>query len=236
MQASPQVCCSTPSSRGAANGMQQNDTPFSGEWLGQRLGDVRPGPNTYNAYPTNSLPKLQFEFRGDFRWLADLPTAANTIGPVPDADVALTQALLDAGHLSVGVPETFISFVRRPDLQQRVRSCTDCYLDISPGLAVFESAGGYLLRFLADSQGCVFWYLFLRSDGQHCVVSSGNWFGAERESRKQLRPSIDAVRFCEQSFESFLCRFWLENRIWLSLYEKRPLSPEAQGYVDAYRG
>jgi hypothetical protein len=46
-----------------------------------------------------------------------------------------------------------------PALQERIRSNTDCYLDLYYEPLRSPLGGGYLVRFLADSQGCIFWYL-----------------------------------------------------------------------------
>lgn len=133
------------------------------------------------------------------------------------------------------MPEAFLKFVRSPDLQERVRSCTDCFLDACPELVPSPLGGGYLVRFLADSQGCVFWYLYFTSDGRdHAVVSSVGFYGSEAERWEEEADSGD-ISFSEESFESFICRFWLENEIWFSQYENTALPAFGAQFIEAYR-
>jgi hypothetical protein len=55
----------------------------------------------------------------------------------------------------------------------RVRSNTDCFLDVCSEPIRSQVGDGWLVRFLADSQGRIFWYLYLTPDGSdHAVVSS----------------------------------------------------------------
>jgi hypothetical protein len=83
---------------------------------------------------------------------------------------------------------------------------------------------GYLVRFLADSQGCIFWYLYMTSDGgDHAVVASPGFYGTELEGWQDEKPNPDEIVFSAGSFEEFLCRFWLENEIRFSAYEKTTL-------------
>jgi hypothetical protein len=127
-----------------------------------------------------------------------------------------------------------VEFFRSPELQKRIRSCTDCFLDLSPACIPSPLADGFLLRFLADSQGCIFWYLYLLPGTiDHCVVASPDFYGAQAEQWQET-PDPDQIIFCEESLERFLCRFWLENEIWYCGYEKRPLFAEGRQYLDSY--
>jgi hypothetical protein len=142
----------------------------------------------------------------------------------------------DAARRGVILPTEFVEFFSSPDLQHRIRSCTDCFLDLAPAFVSSPVADGFLLRFLADSQGCLFWYLYLLPGSpNHCVVASPNLYGAdESEQWQEGPPDPDQIIFCEESIERFLCRFWLENEIWYSGYEKRPLLPEGHRYLESY--
>ena len=40
---------------------------------------------------------------------------------------------------------------------------------------------------------------------------------------------------CAPTFEDFILRFWLENTIWFSLNEARPLTSEQSEYLDGVR-
>ena len=93
-----------------------------------------------------------------------------------------------------------------------------------------------MIRFLADSQGCVFWYLYLTSDGaDHAVVSSPGFYGADVEQWQEDPPDPSEIVFCAESFEEFICRFWLENEIWFVGYENTPMPEIGRQYIERYR-
>ena len=104
---------------------------------------------------------------------------------------------------------------------------------------------GRLVRFLSDSQGCLFWYLYLAPDGDHAVLSSRDFYGAPSEEEgyfsgrwsegvREARKT-ENLSFAAESFEAFICRFWIENEIWFAGFEKRDISADGQRYVGAYR-
>ena len=93
-----------------------------------------------------------------------------------------------------------------------------------------------MIRFLADSQGCIFWYLYIPSGSvDHAVVSSPGFFGPEAgpEDNEGVADALEFV-FAEESFEAFLCRFWIENELWFSEYEGVPMSETGRRYLEAY--
>jgi hypothetical protein len=199
--------------------------------------DVRPRVGTYGRYPYNDLPALPFDLRGDFGWLLRQPCRGDSIAREKAAENAesLAPLLKDAGKRGLTLPPEFIAFFRTTDLQHRVRSSTDCFLDLTPVLVASPVADGFLVRFLADSQGCIFWYLYqLPGSVDHCVVASPDFYGTDAEQWQTEPPDPDQITFCEESFERFMCRFWLENEIWYSGYEKNPLSAEGRRYLDSY--
>jgi hypothetical protein len=218
--------------------MRVDETPFPAGWWGQGLDGVRPDVGTYGRYSHQGLPSLPFEMRGDFGWLAQRPVYDHNIGrekPAENAE-ALAALLSDASSRGLTVPAEFIKFFGAPMLQHRIRSCTDCFLDLSAVFVPSPVADGFLLRFLADSQGCIFWYLYqLAKRSDACVVASTDFYGADAELWQEEAPDPDEIIFCEESFERFMCRFWLENEIWYSDYEKRPLLVEGARYLESYR-
>ena len=67
-------------------------------------------------------------------------------------------------------------------MQARIRSTTDCFIDICSEAVQAPIGGGFLVRFLADSQCCLFWYLYLTANGSdHAVVASHGFYGTEAE-------------------------------------------------------
>jgi hypothetical protein len=123
-----------------------------------------------------------------------------------------------------------------PALQERIRSNTDCYLDLCSESVGSPLGDGHLVRFLADSQGCLFWYLYLTPDGSdHAVVSSPDFYGTEDEQWQEGPPDPGEIVFCAESFEAFLCRFWLENEIWYADWKKTPMPDVGREYIERYR-
>jgi hypothetical protein len=218
--------------------MRSDQTPFATGWYGQGLANVRPRISTYGKYQYDQLPPLPFEFRGNFAWLARQPAHGYSIAserPAENAE-ALVAVLKDATKRGLTLPPEFLAFFRALDLQERVRSCTDCLLDLSP-VCVPSPLGkrGFLLRFLADSQGCIFWYLYLEpGTADHCVVASPDFYGSEAEKWRTEPPEPRQIIFVEEFFERFICRFWLENEIWFSGYEKSPMLAEGRQYLENY--
>lgn len=120
--------------------------------VGRARGRVRPLRDR-----AEQLPPVPFEMRGDFAWIANAPVHDHSIGEANADAVAL---LRDASaRLGLRLPEAFTAFMETPALQQRVRSNTHCFLDRCAEPIRSPVSAGYLVRFLEDSQGCIFWYL-----------------------------------------------------------------------------
>jgi len=175
--------------------------------------------------------------RGDFSWL-DTPQAYDqSIAREKAGENTRSLELLkeSSARLGVQLPEAFTKFMETPALQARIWSNTDCFLDLCPELVASPIGDGYLIRFLADSQGCVFWYVYLTLDFDHAVVSSPDFYCTEAEQWQDEPPNPNEIVYCAESFETFICRFWLENQIWLAGYERTALSPGGCGYVQRYQ-
>jgi hypothetical protein len=123
-----------------------------------------------------------------------------------------------------------------PSLQHRVRSNTDCCLHLCPAAVPSPVGDGHLVRFLNDSQGCLFWYLYLADRGSdHAVVSSPGFYGTQDEQWQEEEPDPSELAFCAESFEAFCCRFWLENEIWFAEYDGEPIPAPGITYIEHYR-
>lgn len=219
--------------------MLPTQLPYPTGWWGTSLevaglGDARPRIGTYGCYDFEALPTLPYKLRGDFGWLEHAPRRESHIGlELSDDNAKALPALLAASaRLGLRLPTPFVTFLETASLQSRIRSTTDCRLDLCA--APIPEGGGYLVRFLSDSQDCVFWYLYLaRAGADHAVVASPEFLGTDAEQARTTEP--DAIVYCAGSFEEFLCRFWLENELWFSAQARVPMSVEQQQYVDAYR-
>jgi hypothetical protein len=218
-------------------------SPFPPYWWGIGLeecglGSVRPDLGTYACYPYEQLPPIPFILEGDFGWLAaEQPREGHLMEDEradanADAWPKLQQAVRAHG---LQLPGSLVRFFDSPALQQRVRSCTACYLDVCAQLIPSPLDGGHLLRFLADQQSVLFWYLHLNEDGSdHAVVCSPGFYGTEQEQWQDEPPDPEQLVFCAESFEIFMARFWLENELWFAATDQTPYPKGGREYVGSY--
>lgn len=77
-----------------------------------------------------------------------------------------------AARRGIALPESFIRFLRSPELQECFRSggCWGFMLSHLP-VPCPGFDGGYLVAFLCDQQDCVIWCLCLTVEGASCVVA-----------------------------------------------------------------
>lgn len=198
---------------------------------------------TYSGFSYEALPPVTVDEQ--FAWLQNEPVQQEDSLRDADGTVAENLQKIKAAA-GFTLPPAFVTFLRSPDLQARVRSCTACYLElptsIVPTVGVEE---GHLIHFLSDQQWCLHWSLYLSATGEQCVICSEEAYGFEADDQdspdnpsKEQTQAIDLIKegvaFCAPSFSEFLYRFWIENEIWCSLNEGAPLTPVQQSYVDHY--
>src|SRR5437868_5490591 len=121
------------------------------------LGKVRPRVGTYGDYDYQQLPKLPFQLQGKYEWLSNaIVQSENSICVEPEANsVALRELEAFCRKNTIKLPSEFLLFMSSPSLQSRIRSNTDCYLDLASKAVRLPDRDGFMIRFLADSQGCV---------------------------------------------------------------------------------
>lgn len=213
--------------------LRVNPTPFPAEWIGTEIPGAREADGTYGGSRYRSLPPLPVEqFAGNWKWL--LPARHR---PQAAKHGTRLARLAKAGGLTL--PPGFVAFANDTAAQALIRSNTDCFFDWADELADGPAEdGGSLIRFYADSQGCVFWYLYATPTGYSCVVASPNFYGDDEAEEE----APGEVYFCAPSFEAFIYRTWIENEIWLRLvdpsfdfHDPRPMTPAMQAYLDHYR-
>lgn len=222
-------------------------------WIHIQLPGYRQLPqyNTYESSQLADLPLIPIGLDDDCEWLRThgLVHAQGGLNQYErDIQPSFVEELALRAHIQL--PKSFRLFMTHPELQSRVRSCTDCYLD--PGERIVETIGsipGHLVHFLSDSQSCSHWYLHIllgpRSDS--AVLVSPDLYGLKVENSDWIEnPSchlerIDLSRvefaYCAPSFSEFLYRFWIENEIWFALRDKRKppsLTTLEQNYVGHY--
>ena len=229
--------------------MDEPLTSLPRQWWSVELPGYRPPREefgTYRAFATEDLPGIERPLDDRFEWLREESRvegslAERTSHATRSATAENLRDLLSA--TSVSIPHAFEAFVGLDDLHSRVRSCTDCYLDLAD-FVVPVAGGGSLVHFLSDSQWVLHWLLYANSDTAAVVVTELP-LGYEIDDApvRVFDPSeLDvsnsselAVAVCAESFSEFVYRFWIENEIWFALaYDQRPLTDEQRAYVAHY--
>lgn len=226
--------------------MKKDDLPR--RWWAPGSDDLWGRDGTYKAVPYEVLPALPRHAPEPFAWLRLAPTHpeglkfgvdGENLLPRPVAQMVEEIVAVAKGE-GLTVPAAYVTFMNDTSLQERVPTCTACYLDV-PTKLVAPPGGepGRLLRFLNDQQCCVLWYLHLTTDGGCSVVGAVPAYDDEEETSDG--ETLDDViklgdaAMCAPSFEDFIHRFWMENALWFSLYKKKPITPEQQAYRDAIK-
>jgi hypothetical protein len=201
-----------------------------------------PEPGTYSLFSYERLPPIRETVDPDYHWLRSQPARERSLARDPCSGRTrpdLRQLVAIAAQLTVALPGPFTTFIASKHLQERIRSCTDCYLDVADYAVRTEGAvAGYLIHFLSDSQWCGHWYIHVDHRGQSFVVSSLEAYGFAAlapDASLAIDLATEEVWFCAPSFLEFLYRFWLENEIWFALaLSERPRTAVERAYVDHY--
>lgn len=214
-------------------------------WLSIELPGYREHPGeyaTYSDFSYQALPPIERRLDDELRWLLHEPPVRPSLADVDGATITRATAE-DLGRLAgsaLALPRSFLTFVGSDVPQARVRSCTDCYLDLAD-FAVPVVGGGSLVHFLSDSQWVLHWLLYAGPDGAEAVVASDRPLGYADEGNETMRcfdPSRGEASVCAQSFSDFLYRFWIENEIWFRLAnpddEPMGLTEEQRRYAEHY--
>ncbi len=222
-------------------------------WYAFNLPEHRECRRTYCHFGYDELPPAPKELDAGFGWLLRQPVHAYSLadaGEVEDDDGnPIEGSKPDLGRLDefersvrAPLPRPFQAFIRSPDLQRRVRSCTECFLDLADRpVGTTGSEEGSLIHFLSDQQWCAHWYLYVSASGEHCVLASNEAFGfvpepgSSADPRTEIELAREDVWFCAPTFVEFVWRFWIENEIWFALKGSRvPLTPEQNLYLSYY--
>lgn len=229
--------------------------PFPKAWYSIALEGYRDHPEpsrTYSPFSYDTLPPLpKHAFDGTFRWLPRLAEVERDDRSLfrESAPGVLARLVREATALELTVPEPFVTFMGSAKLPRRVRSITGCSLDLAERVVPVPWVSGGLVRFLADSQGCLYWYLFLEGGGGHGIVVTEQYYGGDPTIDRDFMESFfgpgsdwdreeppspsHEIWCCAPDFESFVYRFWIENEIWLALSESgRPVNAIQRRYVN----
>ena len=151
-----------------------------------------------------------------------------------------------AQQLKLRIPQSYLTFLRMPQLLRRLYSYNGCLWGLPDGFpSISDAVGTHLLYLMQDYQGCAYWYLCLTSEGNSGVVVTARYFGgrlderdesSNEESHEFPEPCVDDLCLVENTFESFVYRFWIENQISHDLrVRKTALTGEALNYASHYK-
>lgn len=220
--------------------------PFPFGWYSWELGQYRTSPFMYWVFDYESLPPLPTP-DPTFRFLAPDDDMIKP-NPALDADRAWLHRHLmtlndSAARRGITLPESFIRFMKSPELQACISSGCWGFILSNQLVPCPGFDGGYLVGFLREQQDCVIWCLCLTWDGQSCVVAvpsevldampvahSEMLLGylepneitgieAVAADHDEQDASLEAaagrydICICALSFPSFIHRFWIENEI-----------------------
>src|SRR5262245_25281035 len=116
--------------------MKPESTLFPTCWWGSGLEKaglptLRPEISTYGRYAYSRLPPVPAEAH-DLAWLDSASSHRSHIGQERADELPQAMAELHAATQTLGLalPSAFVRFIETPELQSRVRSNTDCFLDV----------------------------------------------------------------------------------------------------------
>ncbi len=220
-------------------------------WWSIELPEFRPHPklSTYSLFSYSDLPPIVEEIDDDFHWLKSQSVKESSLieGSYPDGGRPnLTKLDKIASEYNLKLPMSFTTFIHSTELHERIRSCTDCYLDLADrAVRTKGTIQGCLVHFLSDSQWVLHWYIHVDPFGNHFVATSPNAYGFTFDDivsdahasyqKSEIDLQGEEIWFCARTFNEFIYRFWLENEIWYALaLEERPLTVIEQTYVAHY--
>ncbi len=220
--------------------MNLEQSPFPTGWMGTDLPGHHACDGTYCFFEYETLPTLdEALFRGEFQWLPPLEPRLKTIVEIhqqtpPDKlKTQLHSLIVTAQPMGLTLPAPFLAFMSDPERRDQIPSCTACYFDLPEKIVPNPVGEGYLIRFLNDQQGVLYWYLYLTEQGEPGVVVSNILYDTEDVSRFPPESVRRATAFCATSFEAFLYRYWMENTLWFGL-EGGALMDEQKRYMAHY--
>jgi hypothetical protein len=109
-----------------------------------------------------------------------------------------------------------------------IGSVTLCYVDLGDRIVPLDvsAGGGWLLRFLSDSQMVRSWLMQIAPTGEHRIVTTPAWIGYEAPSEPDEPYPVPSgalaradlqrleVEICAPSLTAFLARAWIEDEAW----------------------
>jgi hypothetical protein len=183
-------------------------------------------------------PPIPFPLTGDLAWLATQPVRSEWDIGRYDA-TGSSELAAACARVGVSLPATFVALLASADLRSRIRSSSGDYLAVDRAPVPAPTGDGYLVRFLTEGQGLVCWYLHLTA-GDHAVVWSARYFDStdstlEDEQDEDDEEEGEKIEFCDESFEAFLYRYWLQNEISFARHGDTPPPDVGTDIIERYR-
>ena len=227
------------------NGHAPGQPPFPLAWWAFDLGSYRACEGTYCRYDYDSLPPIP-AVSESLDWLEPLDEHTDARMEIhrnpPEARGEVAKIAAAATRLGLTLPESFVRLMSSPELQDRIPSCTACYFtladDITPCPA---SEGGYIVRFYNDQQDVLLWYLYLTPQGAQYVLVTPielEEMAADSLTDEERQSIRENTWVCAPSFVAFICRWYLENRIWFKVSDaddETKLTSDERRYLAHYR-
>lgn len=209
---------------------------FQKAWIGSDIKGIRESQkqNTYNWFVFDELPPIPKDLDNSFTWLKavlkgkelrhtelsfmeEIRSKHYGVGVDLSADMARLESELKT--YTIKLPEEIKIFLCNPGINGRIRSTTDCYWKLGDFIGVIAADQVYYtLRFMSDSQGCLFWYICFDQSGNHFIMASPKLYGHknQEEHNQELENSEPLIGYyCAHSFKEFIYRYDIEQRIWL---------------------
>ena len=225
--------------------MPTADQKLPWEWTTSGTSELWGTRGTYSTVAYERLPVLR-DIGSQYEWLGQLPqreypaaldSDENQLGAFPVLEKELNA-------LGFSFPTALRELITHPVIQAHIPSCTGCYLALSDHVTELPGfPGHFVIRFLNDSQCCVMWFLLFQPNAPTRVLSSRFFIEQDIFDEMQYEQSdgkplayqdvTAEARICSASFDEFIVRFCLENVIWFSLHDGRPLSPYEEAYLKA---
>jgi len=220
-----------------------NPTRFSAIWLTSGFCDQVEIEGTYGRLQYSQIANIQNEgFDASYAWLTETPNEPRPDNAADHRAEMLRKITADAKKKKIAVPLDFYHFFHNEPNTSKIASTTGCFFELEPGFVRAPGKEGWLLRFLSDSQWCCHWYLYLDDFGGSSILWSYDYFGHDEDDLEEHDEYGVHIHYCAPDFETFVHRYWLEDRIWHHNYwyrgadwKKGKLTKEQKDYLSHYK-
>jgi hypothetical protein len=230
---------------------------FRKAWIGSAIKGIRESEkrNTYDWFAFDKLPPIPKNLDNSFTWLKPVlkgkelrhtelsfmeEIRGKHYGEGVDFSEDIVRLESELKSYTIKLPEEIRIFFCNTGINGRIRSTTDCYWKLGDFIGVIAADQVYyILRFMSDSQGCLFWYICFDQTGNHFIMASPRLYGHEnQEEHNQYVENSETLigYYCADCFKEFIYRYDIEQRIWLKTHWYiADLESAEQEYVNSYQ-